>query len=168
MNIFKPLKTIITILFLTVPLVGMCQSKQARSKVEAAKIGLISERMGLTPKQAEQFWPLYREYSDHRKNIQGQIREAKTQYDPNTATDEQTKKLIDLSHSLKQQNLDLQKEYSDKLLQVINNRQLMSLRKAEDDFRTMILNKLEQRRRQQTNRQQSQQRNNERLKNKRN
>ena len=31
---------------------------QVRQKVEAARIGLISERLGLTPAQAEKFWPV--------------------------------------------------------------------------------------------------------------
>lgn len=169
MNIFSPMKTQIAILLLSLPLVSLGQTpKDPLTKVEAAKIGLISERLGLTPQQAEQFWPIYREYSNKRKDLQSQLRSARKSYDPKTASDEQTQRLLNLGHELKQRNLDLQKEYSDRLLKVINNRQLLSLRKAEDDFRKMILQKLEQRRRQQTNQEQFRQRNNERLKNKRN
>ena len=163
------MKMTIAILFFMLPLLGIAQgNSDALTKVEAAKIGLISERLGLTPDQAEKFWPIYREYSDRRKSIQSQMREARKGFDPKTASDEETQKLINLGHELKQRNLDLQKEYSDRLLKVINNRQLLSLRKAEEDFRKIILQKLEQRRRQQSNQEQYRHRNNERLKNKRN
>ena len=54
----------------------------------------------------------------------------------------------------KQKQLDLETRYSERLMNVINTRQLMSLKKAEDDFRGMIIRRLEQRRQQQVQQQQ--------------
>ena len=42
-------------------------SPEARRKIQAARIALISERLGLTPEQAEKFWPVYREFSQKRQ-----------------------------------------------------------------------------------------------------
>jgi hypothetical protein len=37
------------------------QDRDARQKIESARIALITERLGLTPEQAEKFWPIYNE-----------------------------------------------------------------------------------------------------------
>ena len=49
-------------------------SKQdAKAKLEAARIALITERLGLTPEQAQEFWPVYNEYGEQRRQIQNQF-----------------------------------------------------------------------------------------------
>ncbi|MBS1544366.1 MAG: hypothetical protein JST14_12075 [Bacteroidetes bacterium] len=40
----------------------------------------------------------------------------------------------------------MEKDYSGRIMQVITAQQLLSLRKAEQDFRQMILNRLQERR----------------------
>jgi len=47
---------------------------------------------------------------------------------------------------LKQKELDMEKDYSGRIMTVITAQQLLSLRKAEQDFRQLILNQLQQRR----------------------
>jgi hypothetical protein len=69
-------------------------------------------------------------------------------------TEEQSRKLVKSRMETKQKQLDLETKYSDRLMKVINTRQLMALKKAEDDFRAMIIRRLEQRRQQQIQRQQ--------------
>ena len=54
----------------------------------------------------------------------------------------------------KQRQLNLETKYSDRLMDVINTRQLMALKKAEDDFRAMIIRRIEQRKQQQLQRDQ--------------
>ena len=54
----------------------------------------------------------------------------------------------------KQKQLNLETKYSDRLMSVINTRQLMALKNAEDDFRAMIIKRIEQRKQQQFQRQQ--------------
>jgi hypothetical protein len=43
--------------------------------------------------------------------------------------------------------VDLEKTDSDRMVKVINTRQLMSLRKAEDDFKAMLMERVRQRER---------------------
>ena len=62
------------------------------------------------------------------------------------ATEEETKKLIQLGRETKERQLNLEREYSDRMLQIINNRQLLSLHEAEQEFRELLLRRLEQRR----------------------
>ena len=146
---------------------ALAQDPEAMKKVEAARIGIITERLGLTPEQAEQFWPIYREFSENRRGIREEMRDFRRNFDPETATEEQNKEMVALNFKLKERELALEKEYAEKLLSVITTRQLVSLRQAEDDFRRMVLQQLERRARQQNSREHMRDRNQERLNQKR-
>lgn len=118
------------------------QERNPREQIEAAKIALITERLALTPEQAQKFWPIYNEYSQKQELIRREFNQAKGRHDMKTATEEENKRLLALGMKVKEQTLELDRVYSDRLLQVIDNRQMLSLRKAEADFKVMILNRL--------------------------
>jgi hypothetical protein len=120
-----------------------------RQKIETARIALLSERLALTSEQAEKFWPVYREFVGKRQELKKQFNRAKKQLDVSKADPKQEQELIELGFSLKQQELDLEKEYSAKILQIISPQQLLNLKKAEQDFRQLILDQIQQRRTQQ-------------------
>jgi len=73
---------------------GYGQSKEAMAKIQSARIGLITERLGLTPDQAEKFWPLYREFNTKRKGFRSEMRSAREGIDPQSLTDEQGRELM--------------------------------------------------------------------------
>lgn len=119
---------------------------KAREKVEAARIALISNRLGLTTEQAEKFWPIYREFSLKRGEVRSEFQRAQRDVNPNNVDPVKQQELVDLGLRLKQRELDLEKDYSGRILRVISAQQMISLRKAEQDFRQLILNQLQQRR----------------------
>ena len=119
---------------------------KVREKVEAARIGMISNRLGLTPEQAEKFWPIYREFSQKRGEMRQEFRAQQQSLDPKNPDQQKQHELVNLGLQLKQKELDLEKDYSGRILNVITAQQLLNLRKAEQDFRQLILNQLQQRR----------------------
>lgn len=130
------------------------QSANAKSKLEAARIAMITERLSLTPAQAEKFWPLYNQYAQERRGLQQQALQTRKGVDMQNLTEEQSQMLLKSHQAFKQDKLDLENKYSTKINNVISSRQMVALKKAEDDFRTMILNRLEQRKQQQIQRDQ--------------
>jgi Spy/CpxP family protein refolding chaperone len=119
---------------------------KVRAKVDAARIGLITNRLGLTPEQAEKFWPIYNEFSQKRMQNRQAFREAQKQIDPNKPDPNKEKDLVKFGLKLRQDEVDLEKDYSGRIMNVISAQQLLSLRKAEQEFRQLILNQLQQRR----------------------
>ena len=132
---------------------AMKKQEEARKKLEAARIALITERLNLTPEQAEKFWPVYNEYAEQRRALQREFLQTKKKMDVNNLTEEQSRQLMQKRLEMKEKQLKLEKKYSDRLMQVINTRQMMALKKAEDDFRAMLIRRLEMRKRQQMQRQ---------------
>ena len=150
----KRIKKLCTIIFFLLPALGFAQDVQeivaptpdARKKIEAARIALISERMGLTVQQAEKFWPVYHEFAGKQGELRQQLKEARRQIDPNNSNPKKDQELVNLGFQLKQRSLDLEKDYSGRMLNVISAQQILHLRGAEKEFNRMILNQLQQRR----------------------
>lgn len=122
------------------------QDDEALKKVESARIALITERLELTPEQAEKFWPLYREYVAKRQDLRREYMDARRSVNHEKLTEEESKRLLDKGLELKEKQLALDKLYSERLTNVITTRQILQLRKAEEDFRQMLLERLERRR----------------------
>lgn len=170
MNIFVTMKKLLfaTVLLLIVNIVH-AQNEDARQKIESAKIALISERLGLTPDDAQKFWPIYNEYSQKRRENHKEFAQARRKFNPETATEKETQQMLKLGREVKERQLKLEGEYSDRMLKVIDSKQLMSLQNAEREFKRMLLDRLDQRRQQQQNaNEQLRRQNNERMRNKRN
>ncbi len=122
------------------------QDPKARERIEAARIGLISERLGLTPEQAERFWPVYREFTQKRGDMIREFRQAQRELGPDNRDPEKQRELVELGLKVKQRQLDLEKDYSRRMMDVISAQQILNLRNAEKEFQRMILNQLQQRR----------------------
>ena|SRR5688572_24537156 len=139
------------------------QDAKAREKIIIAKIAFITERLELTPEQAEKFWPVYREFSTKREEIRQQIKDKRKNPDPNKTIDQNDQEELDLRLKLRQRELDLEKEYSGKLLNVVPAQKVMALRKAEDDFRRILIDQIQKRQMLQQQRQRQLERNDQRL-----
>lgn len=124
------------------------QSPEAKEKIESARIGFITKRLGLTPEQAERFWPLYNEFINRREDAAREYKQFQQSIPPGAATEVQSKRLVELELESKQRRLDLEKDYSKRLLDVISTQQIASLRQAERDFRGILLRRLQQARQQ--------------------
>ena len=121
------------------------QDPKNLEKIQAARIALISEKLKLTPAQAEKFWPVYREFTENRMELRKQFRDAERNQDATKPKADRDQELLKLGLHLKQQNVDLEKNYSDRLLKVISAQQLLTLPKAEEEFRRMLLQRLQDR-----------------------
>ena len=103
---------------------------------------MITERLELTPAQAEKFWPIYHEFGKQRQEIRRDFDQARRNFDPNKASEEENKKMLEMANQVKERQLKLEREYSERILKVISTRQLNNLRKAENDFKEMLLRRI--------------------------
>lgn len=110
-------------------------------KVKAAKIGMITEKLNLTEKQAQKFWPVYNEFDSERGEIFMSIRQ-KMKATKNEGISENEKvKLLDEIMILREKELKLQKEYKERFLKVITTQQFFDLIETEQEFHRMLIEK---------------------------
>ncbi len=156
---FRIMKQIgIAIILFLISIGGHAQNREAMKRIESARIALITERLGLSPEQAEKFWPIYREYTMERRRIRQDFRDERKDVDLKNLTDEQSKQLVQKSMEMKQHELDLEKRYSGRLTDVITTKQLFKLKTAEKDFQQMILKRIQEQRQRQNQNQKMMQR----------
>jgi len=125
------------------------QEPNVRNKIQAARVAYITDQLQLTPEEAEKFWPIYREFSEKRRALRVQLHQAKTNPDPAKTTEQNDQAVVDQHLEVKQKELNLEKDYSTRLLKVISAQKLRTLPDAERRFRQMILEQIQRRQQQQ-------------------
>ena len=120
-------------------------SGEEMQRIQDAKIAIITNRLNLTPEQSTGFWPIYNEYSQKRREIHRAQRKIINDKKAEGKTDEQVLNNLKEVQDLKQQELDLEKEYQNRFLKVISANQIIELYKAERTFNDMLIQRLKQR-----------------------
>jgi Spy/CpxP family protein refolding chaperone len=120
-------------------------SGEEMQRIQDAKIAIITNRLNLTPEQATGFWPVYNEYSQKRRDIHRSQRKIINDKKEDGKTDVQVLNNLKDVQDLKQQELDLEKEYQNRFLKVISASQIIELYKAERTFNDMLIQRLKQR-----------------------
>ena len=151
----RPLLKILIVILTTLPAFAQedempsAVDPKVEAKVRAAHIAYITDQLALTPEEAEKFWPIYREFGEKRKGLRQELRDMKKNPDPNKTQDQIDKELVDKQFDVKQKELNLEKDYSGRLLKVISAQKLRTLPDAERRFRQMILDQIQRRQLQQ-------------------
>jgi hypothetical protein len=117
-------------------------AREKGDKIKAAKVGLITNRLSLTEEQAKGFWVVYDEFDKKRNEIRKSIRQMTAESRNITTSDDKILADIKEIMSLKQKEVDLEKEYLTKFLKTINIRQVSELYKTEQLFNQMLVKKL--------------------------
>ncbi|GAB2592735.1 hypothetical protein GCM10027190_46400 [Spirosoma areae] len=121
---------------------AVAQDPNGRQKIEAAKIGMITNRLNLTTDQAPQFWAVYNEYNGKKQELNRRIRQLTNEPSRSNLNDNQLVNGLREVNATKQKLADLDEEYMGRFLKVISPAQLAELNKTEQVFNKMLLNRL--------------------------
>lgn len=115
-------------------------------KVEAMKVGFITNKLELTAKEAQTFWPLYNEYNSKleklRKTKKSDFDDLKNKSE--NLSDKELETFINEVFASKQKELDLQKEYYEKYAKVLPVKKVAMLYQAENQFKRELLRKIKE------------------------
>ena len=120
--------------------------EKTRERIEAARAAVITQQLNLTSEQATKFWPIYNEFSQKRELLRREFFEERRKIDPANPDPKAEKEVFNLGLNIRQKELDLEKEYSTKMMGVISGQQMLKLHHAERNFQQMVMNQLQQRR----------------------
>lgn len=140
------MKYILLVIVLTTTFLSFAQNKGTSDKIEAMKIAFLTNKMELTSKEAQLFWPLYNEYNDKaeklRKVKRSDFSELKNKMD--NLTDAQIRQYMNEVLDTKQKELTLEKEYFEKYIKVLPAKKLAKLYQAENLFKKELIRKLKE------------------------
>ena len=143
------MKKLIAVLIIAFPLCLWAQRQPPpREKVEALKIGFLTQRLDLTPDEAKSFWPVYNKFQDELEKVRKQRRETLRKPGENfdDMSDSEIEKMVDSEIILRQSELDIFKKYHPQFKQVLPIRKVAMLYKTEEDFKRKLLEMIKERR----------------------
>lgn len=123
--------------------------KDRREKYRAEKIAFLTDKLDLSPMEAQKFWPVYNdlqekiwEIQSNRRELEHQVREAEE-----TMTEKEVIKLTRDFASNLQKESSLYAEYNEKFLKVLPPHKVLHLYNAENEFRKHMIKKFRDRHR---------------------
>lgn len=118
--------------------------KENREKIEAEKVAFITDKLDLTVKEAQHFWPVYNEFQKKREDAFIEKRKLHKNITKNaeTLSDKEIIEALNNINKLKLKEVQLEKEYTDKYLKVLPAKKVIMLRKTEMEFKRTLLHKL--------------------------
>lgn len=105
-----------------------------REKLDAARVAFITNRLSLTPEQAERFWPLFNEHQEIRDNLMRDLRGISRKGEAETISNAEAKDLIEQRFSIQQELLTQEKEFLKKVSEALTPVQAMKLNETIRDF----------------------------------
>jgi hypothetical protein len=120
MMIFVMLAGVVALAQETEPVEQTPMDPKTQEKIKNLRIAYISDKLGLTPDQAEKFWPLYREFVEKRNETRKELIDAHKAARQGGIDPKQDEQLVNLGLKIKQMELDLEKDYSGRLMKVIS------------------------------------------------
>lgn len=126
---------------------GQGQRNQWYHQVQNAKIAYFTSIMQLTPKEAEDFWPLYNEFWRERewsnRMVQQSLRTIGRILDGyEKGSDKQLKELMELYISGGTAEGAIYKAYYPRFLKILPVEKVARMYKAEEDFRIIMIKQL--------------------------
>jgi hypothetical protein len=117
-----------------------------RERIKAQKVAFITEKLSLTPEEAQGFWPIYNAFEIKTENIRFKdIRAIKIRMRNNPElsekeADELLDKLIKAEDAMHAAKLNLVND----LKTVISSEKIIKLKAAEDEFNKRLLERLKE------------------------
>lgn len=146
------MKKILLILFLSTGLSLLAQQtddneETKHEKIEVLKIGFITEKLALTSKEAELFWPIYNKFEQDIKTVRRKQRELTKAFKLKAkATEQEADKYINEQLLLKQIEIDAIKKYIPEFKKVLPTVKVAKLLSIEQEFKIQLLKKIKDKR----------------------
>ncbi|MFD2727286.1 sensor of ECF-type sigma factor [Hyunsoonleella rubra] len=131
----------------------LCLSAAAQKgkweRIKALKIAFITEKLDLSEKESQQFWPVYNAFEEKTNNIRHkEMKSLRKEIRANTDTMSDNEALVLIERFRKAENEmhKLRIEFSEKLSKIIPPKKIIKLRLAEEDFRQQMFEEYKKRR----------------------
>jgi hypothetical protein len=115
-----------------------------RAEIESKKIGYLTNKLELTPEEAQVFWPVYNAYQneleEHRQQGIKELRAFRESFDE--LDSETILNRLEQRFEHERKRLAIEEEYFEKMSKVLSARKLAKLYQAEKDFKRELLRRV--------------------------
>ncbi|NCO62607.1 MAG: hypothetical protein GW839_03385 [Flavobacteriales bacterium] len=140
------MKTITTLVFIICFSLLSFSQKGNRDKIKTLKIAYITEKLDLTEKEAQQFWPVYNAFEEDYFKLKRESYEGRNDIDFDTLNEEEAVVILKRMRSFEQKRMTLKSDFIDHLTKILSAKKIILLEKVEDDFKHKMFEEFKSRR----------------------
>ncbi|WP_321280336.1 hypothetical protein [Marinifilum fragile] len=119
---------------------------QMHKEIQAQKISFITQRLALTPEEAQLFWPVYNELESKKEQLrkEGRVLFRKIRNGLDSIPDKELIQISDKMIEYRIKDAQLIKEYHEKFKKVLPIKKVLELYHTEKKFQGMLLRKIKE------------------------
>ena len=122
------------------------QKTEKREEIESYRIAFLTQKLSLTPEEAQRFWPVFNQFTAEMKAVKAnRVSNRDMKNDIQNQSDKDVEKMVDGEIATRQQELDVVKRYHTQFKQVLPIKKVAILYRAEDEFKKELLEKIRER-----------------------
>jgi Skp family chaperone for outer membrane proteins len=144
------MRKLYTLFFLLTVLSGLSQDREDRiERVKALRVAFISDKLQLTPDEAQRFWPIFNQFDDKQSDLQKEKRQLMIKLQSENATtlsEKESAKLMEEDERLENEIQNNRRKLVKDLQGVIPNQKILMLRQIEVEFKQKLLKQIQKRR----------------------
>lgn len=144
----KRFKIIWIALFALIAVARVSQAQQptsddAAEKIKTLQMQYLAKKLDLSPEEAQQFWPVYKQYTKEVELLIAERRNKK-QLDKTSGgnADDIARKSMDNDLGYEKRMVDIRSRYTSEFQRVIPARKASIIFRSEREFRTIMINHL--------------------------
>jgi len=119
---------------------------EKREEIESYRIAFLTQKLSLTPEEAQRFWPVFNQFTAEMKTVKAnRVSKRDMKNDIQNQSDKDFEKLVHGEIAIRQQELDVVKKYHTQFKQVLPIKKVAILYRAEDEFKKELLEKIRER-----------------------
>ncbi len=119
-----------------------------RERIKSMKIAFITERLSLTPGEAEKFWPVYNQYQEDLKELRAKHKsEMLHGKRVSELTEEEAEQYAECNIRRIEETAELKRNYHEKFLEILPVKKVALLYEAEKDFNRGLFREMRRRQR---------------------
>jgi Skp family chaperone for outer membrane proteins len=116
-----------------------------RDKIKTLKIAYITEKLDLSEKEAQQFWPIYNSYEEENSKLRSEAYQARKKINFETLSEEEAKQFLKETRLNEAKRQAAENDFIDRLTKVISAKKIILLHKIEDDFKRKMFDEFKKR-----------------------
>jgi len=118
--------------------------KAKEQQIKSQKIAFFTDKIGLTPEEAEKFWPIYNSYWDKKNKITAERKEKMTYFAQNSEnmSEQEMRNYADIYINYEIQLAELLNEYHEKFKEILPIKKVMKIYLADYEFKAYLLRKI--------------------------
>lgn len=119
----------------------LAQHRPDKDKIKSLKVAFMTERLDLSAKEAQSFWPIYNDYEEQRETMRerehSQIRSKI--WNSENLSEKEAENLIKQYLIFEEEEEKLDKDFTEQISKVISAKKTLLLLRSEYEFKKQLL-----------------------------